>query len=258
MFGLFKKREKDSEPSEKSFKTIICIPGTWVDRTELVNSIVSTTNGEWIFAGMVLLNTKTKEAFELEFQDRDSRMRESFELAGIINKVSDGFLNKIHDHKSVVYLLAETASLEKAKSISRAAQILIDSGGIGVKIETAGKAFEANHWHELVNNFELGNLYDMFVVDNLTQPDGSVFTCGMHNLGLKDSIISGEEFPDAYNTLAILGRYQIIESAQIGDNQTFQTDLESPIFVINKEPNQPYLGDEIFGNPFGMWRLTRK
>ncbi|MCR9249105.1 MAG: hypothetical protein NXI20_01720 [bacterium] len=258
MFGLFNKREKDSKPSEKSFKTIICIPGTWANRTELVNSIVSTTNGEWIFAGMVLLNTKTKETFELEIQDFDSRMRESFELAGIMNKVSDDFLNKIHDHKSVVYLLAETASLEKAKSISHATKVLLESGGIGVKVETAGKAFEANHWIELVNNFELGNLYDMFVVDNLTQPDGTVFTCGMHNLGLFDSIISGEDFSNAYKTVSILGRYQVIEGAQIGENQTFQTDLESPIFVINEEPNQPYDGDDIFGNPFGMWRLTKK
>ncbi|MEM7549430.1 MAG: hypothetical protein AAF363_07145 [Bacteroidota bacterium] len=204
------------------------------------------------------MNTKTKEAFELEIQDHDPRMRESFELVGIINHLSDNFLKEIEGHKSVVYLIAETASLEKAKSISIATKILLDSGGLGVKVETAGKAFEINHWIALVNNFELGNLYDMFVVDNLTQPDGTVFTCGMHNLGLHDSIISSEEFPNAYNTLAILGRYQVIEGVKIGDNQTFQTDLESPIFVINNESNQPYISDEFFGNPFGMWRLTRR
>ncbi len=96
----------------------------------------------------------------------------------------------------------------------------------------------------------------MFVVDSITNEDGTVFTCGMHNLGYKDTIISGEDFQNAVNLLSIFGYYQIIDKPDIKNGQTFATSADSPIFEITDELDQPYKEDELFENPFGMWRLN--
>jgi hypothetical protein len=54
-------------------KSILCIPGNWKDRTDLVTSIAEKTKGEYIFAGGILLNTKTNQSFELEVCDADEK-----------------------------------------------------------------------------------------------------------------------------------------------------------------------------------------
>lgn len=125
------------------------------------------------------------------------------------------------------------------------------------KVETTGKAFTNEHWTELLNNFEESNLYEMFVLDSIS--DGKItYSCGMHNLGLKDTIIYNEEFQDSVNLISIFSYYQIMEKPEIKNNQTFSIDAEAPIFVISEEDNQPNEGDELFENPYGMWKLERK
>ncbi|NOQ75704.1 MAG: hypothetical protein GQ574_27100 [Crocinitomix sp.] len=58
-------------------RTVLCIPGIWSDRSELVVAIVENNENEFIFAGNILLNLKTKVGYELEFCDRDERMKDS-------------------------------------------------------------------------------------------------------------------------------------------------------------------------------------
>jgi hypothetical protein len=102
-----------------------------------------------------------------------------------------------------------------------------------------------------------GGLYELFVVDSITSEDGTVFSCGMHNLGLRDTIVSGEDFQDAADLIKIFGYYQLIDKPVIKENQTFQIDTESPIFRITTELHPPYGEDGPFYNPYGVWRLTR-
>ena len=258
MFNLFKKKDKALERSEQNPKTVLCIPGNWNSRTEIVTAIAESNLNEFIFAGTVLLNLKTNTGFELEICERDDQMKESFKGAGMVNQVSEEFLNKIDQHKYVVYISGETGNSESAKSIADAGNAILKSGGIGIKVESTGKAFTNKHWSDLVNNFDESNLYQMYVLDSINDGEGTTYSCGMHNLGLKDSIVYNEEFQESVNLISTFGYYQLIDKPEINSHQTFSTDTEAPVFVILEESKQPNEGSELFENLYGMWELKRK
>lgn len=256
---MFFKKKKENTPAVVKIKTIICIPGIWNDRTDLVTSIFNNNANEYIFAGNVLLNTKTEQHFEIEICGRDERMVNSFRVAGMINQLGDSYLSEIDKHNTVVYLSGEGGSLEKAEAIAKAAQAIINAGGRGVKVETAGKAFTNDQWTSLVAGEPQSNLYRMFVLDSITENEAeSVFSCGMHNLGLKDTIISQTTLEESVNLISIFSYYQIVDKPVIRHGQTFSKAADSPIYQILEETTPPYSGMELFENPYGMWRLQRK
>jgi len=96
----------------------------------------------------------------------------------------------------------------------------------------------------------------MFVVDSLMTDDGTVFSCGMQNLGLRDIIVSGLPFQQAANLIRIFGYYQLIDKPVIMPGQTFTPTVSSPKYRFSNEENAPYKEHELFGNPFGTWRLA--
>ncbi len=254
---LNKKTEPLPQPPTKP-KTIICIPGKWNDRMEIVSAIAENNLNEFIFAGMILLNLKTNKSFELEICEHDDRMKEAFKWAGMVNSVSTKFLNEVDKHTYVIYLSAETGDTESAKAIAEAGHAILKAGGIGIKVETTGKAFTKEHWIDLLTDFEESTLYEMFVLDSINDGKGKTYSCGMHNLGLKDCIVYKEEFQAAVNLISIFGYYQLIDKPAIKNNQTFSENASAPIFVISEEINQPNKGDALFENPYGMWKLERK
>ncbi|MEP2239954.1 hypothetical protein [Maribacter sp.] len=258
MFNIFKKKKQSVNQTIRKPKTILCIPGNWDNRKEIVSTIIENNMNDFIFAGSILLNIKTNEGFELEICERDDRMKDSFKFAGMVNQVSNEFIEQIDKHKYVIYLSSETGDLNSVTEIAKAGNAILKSGGIGIKVETTGKAFTKDHWNELLSDFEESNLYQMFVLDSISDGNGKTYTCGMHNLGLKDSIVYNEEFQASVNLLSIFGYYQLIDKPEINLGQTFSTDLESPIFEISQEKNQPNKGDKLFENPYGMWKLERK
>ena len=255
MFNIFKKKEKVEKPKPK---TVLCIPGNWKDRSEIVTAIAEANKNKYIFAGLAMLDIRTNKGFEIQIESYNNEIKESFRVAGMVNRVTEDFIEEIGNHQHVIYLIGGTGTLKDAKDIADAAKAILNAGGIGVKIETTGKAFTKKDWVNFLENFEESNLYQMFVLDSISDGNGTVYTCGMHNLGYKDAIVDGENFQDAVDLLSIFGYYQIVEQPKIRNGQTFSTAIESPVFEIVAEVNQPNKGDELFENPFGMWRLQRK
>jgi len=238
-------------------KTIICIPGHWKTRDELFLKIIEVSNMRYMAAGLILMDLTTKSHCSFEVCERDERMAESFRVAGMVSGIDDGVLTEISTHSLVVYLTAEGGTPEKAKMIAQAAGVVLDAGGIGVKVESAGKAFTKAQWQEWLEVDLHSNLYKMFVIDSITQEDGTVFSCGMHNLGLRDTIISCEDFQEAVELIRLFSYYQLLEQPEIFEGQTFSADSEALRFWILEEPEQPYKNHELFNNVFGMWRLER-
>lgn len=253
MFNIFKKRVE----IRKKPKTILCIPGNWQDRSEIITSIAKNNINEFLFAGQLIVNLKTNETFELEICERDDKVRDAFKIAGLVNQLSDSFLNEIDTHKYVIYIIGETGDLDKALSIAQFGNAILKAGGLGVKVESTGKAFTKEQWMELLKGDRDIFLYKMFVIDSINDGKGTTYSCGMHNIGFKDTIISNEEFQSSVNLISIFSYYQIIDNPLINNNQTFSASKESPMFKIIEESNQPYKGDELFENTYGMWRLKR-
>ncbi len=241
------------------FESILCIPGDWTSEQDVKLSILEATNGQYMVAGGVMMNAKKERHFTFEVCKRDERMKLAFFVAGQITGVTEDFLNEINKHNLVVYISAPTGSLLESEHISFAGEAIIKAGGIGIKVETAGKAFEKNAWFSLTNNFQEHNVYEMFVIDSLYHFENeTTFSCGMQNLGLKDTIVSGLAFQEAGELIRIFGYYQVVDKPVILPNQTFTPTSDSPRYRITEEANPPYKDEEILGNPFGMWRLTRE
>jgi hypothetical protein len=256
--------EKETVPKEiiqqdasAPITTIVCIPGEWNDRDEFNLGIIKSTNGKYIAAAGVLLNVEANRHFMVEFCNPDPGMAESFAYAGKVTRITDESVNAIGKHRSVIYLSAPGGNLENAEHIARAATEILKAGGLGIKIETAGKAFAKEKWLELMNNFKETPLYPMFVIDSITMEDGTVFSCGMHNLGFRDTIVSGEEHQYGVDLISVFGCYQLIDKPKIISGQTFALDVDALRFRITEETDPPYKEEELFGNPFGMWRLSR-
>ena len=51
---------------------------------------------------------------------------------------------------------------------------------------------------------------------------------------------------------------QLINKPELKKGMTFNVEDDAPLFVMTEEANQPNEGDELFENPYGMWKLTRK
>jgi hypothetical protein len=181
--GLFKKKKLLQDITPKTFTTVICIPGSWISWDEFILSIVGATKGEYLAAGNILMNAKKERHYTIEFCERDDKMKESFSYAGRVTRVTDNFLHEIGNHKHVIYISGPTGNLKEAEYIAFAAEGILKSGGLGIKIETAGKAFEKGKWYNMLQNFEESNLYQMFVIDSIVDKDGTVYSCGMQNLG---------------------------------------------------------------------------
>jgi hypothetical protein len=253
----FKKRHEPKETPPLIATSVICIPGSWNNIDELKNAIFSSSNGEYMVVGEILLSIKKERHYKFEIGVRDERLAASFKYTGKTTIISEYCLNKIEKHNFVIYISGKTGSLKEAEYIAFAGAAVLRAGGIGIKIETAGKAFEKSKWLNLVENFDETDLYQMFVASPIVDENLGIFSCGMHNLGLRDTIIQGEELQRSIDLVSIFGYYQIFDKPVILHHQTFQPDLQSPKYLITDEPNQPYKGGGLFENPYGMWRLTR-
>lgn len=242
----------------KPTKSVICIPGNWKDFEYFHGSLIISSGASYMVVGNILINGKGKRHYSFEFCEHDPRMKDSFRVAGRVTEISDETLEEIANHKYVIYISGETGNLEEAEKIARAGMAVLNTGGIALKIESAGKAFSKSMWLEFMADFEPErHLYDMFVLGSIIDKDGTVFSCGMHNLGLKDTIVSDEEFEDAVDLIRIFGYYQIVDKPDIKNNQTFQIGPGSPLFRITNELHPPNANSEFFHNPFGMWRLAK-
>jgi hypothetical protein len=254
---LFKKKEQAARHRGITPVTILCIPGSWTDLTEIKGAIWTSSSGEYMVVGEMLISIKRQRQYKIEVCDRDERMSVLFKNAGRLTRISEECLNEIEKHNLVIYISGDTGSLKEAENIAFAGAAILRAGGIGIKIETAGKAFEKERWLDLVKTFEDVDLYQMFVNDSGADKDDCVWSCGMHNLGFKDTIVFGEEFQRAVDLIAIFGYYQIIDKPTILPDQIFQPDAESPQYRITDEPDQPYKDVKLLKNPYGMWRLTK-
>lgn len=236
--------------SDKEIEIVLCIPGPWADRNELVQSILKDSGG-YIFAGVILMHLETKQSCKLEFCDRDDRMLKAFQAAGSHWK-STPEMELISTHKSVCYLISKGGSIESAHSIMNSANALINAGGYGVKVESSGLAHPPEDWREQCQYNYLFKSHSSYVVYVTSQ---NTYSCGMHNFGLPDAIVDSSESEKPSELLRVFTHYLLSESPTIKDGQTFSVDLDSPVYRIKEGSPINYGENSLFNNPYGMWRL---
>jgi hypothetical protein len=197
-------KKKNELPTPKVAKSILCIPGNWNDFEKFHESLIVSSGAGYMVIGGMLISGERQRHYTIEFCERDEKMKASFAVAGSVTRVTEEFLDEIDRHTYVIYIVGETGNMEEAEHIAHAGNAILKAGGTGIKIESAGKAFEKDMWMGALEGFEPHRLYEMFVLDSIIDEDGTLYSCGMHNLGLKDTIVSGEEFQDASELIEYL------------------------------------------------------
>ncbi|WP_165390895.1 DUF4261 domain-containing protein [Pseudoduganella lutea] len=231
-------------------ESILCIPGDWTDRHALLERIIRDSDG-YLCLGPLLMHMETKDKFELQFEEFDTRMTSAFASAGRHWEGTDD-MDRIATHASVVYLIGEGGSRASAERLMLAGEGLLKAGGLGVKVESSGVAHSPRAWRGLVAARHLFGVHDAFV---LYVRGAHVYSCGMHHFGLPEAMVDEADVDDAAELLRTFTRYLLDENPTIRAGQTFATAADAPVFRIVEGVPIDYDADSLFRNPHGMWRL---
>jgi hypothetical protein len=243
-------QEREGTMATDGPECVMCVPGLWADRRELVRRIAEAQTG-YLFAGGILIRIDTKAAFKAEVQAADPKVTAAFRAAGPHWVASDE-MARIADHTMVVYLVGKAGSRAGAEEMMLAAAALLKVGGLGVKIDSTGLSFSPEAWLKLIDERHLLSPFRAFVV-YLTGTE--VYSCGMHNLGLPDAIVRSEDSDDPVELLRTFNFYVYSESPTFLPGHTFSVAPGAPTYRVSKEPCTAFEKGDLFHNPFGLWRL---
>ncbi len=233
---------------------IICIPGTWTDRSDLLRQVITyEPKGRYMFAGMVLADVEAKDHVPLEFCPADPHIPKAFEIAGQ-GKIPSEILARLHEHTSVVYLHFPLDLPNQRERILKFTQIIERLGGIAVKVESAGLAHSWERWFSLLSGTPF-NVYCAGVV--LIGDRDYYYSCGMHHFGLPECevpcLIPVGEAADLMNRFNF---WQITEHPKLSRGHTFSLTPTAPHFRLSLEQDTRHDKEQLFYNPHGIWRLN--
>jgi hypothetical protein len=241
-----------------SEQIILGIPGTWKDAGEVARAIVR-ENQELFFAGFSLMDATTQEVSFVEWHDHDPRLVDVFERLGQ-PWINDRDLSQISRHRSTLWVLSSDVSICHARQMLKLGQTLLQAGGLGVKVESAGIAHSAQRWQSLGQSLAretsaTSPLYCAFV--SLLEGTDYISSCGMHNLGLPD--VSVVPFTDQEAEATLLhqfNQYQIENLPAFQDGDLFSLTEDAPPFRLHFEACDHFAPAHPLFNPFGRWHLS--
>jgi hypothetical protein len=241
--------------SSDPIEIILCIPGKWKDRSELVIALAAMNNDEYLFAGNVLMHIPSNEFFEVEVREYDDRMRKAFEIAGA-GRLNEADLDEIGNHSFTVYIIGKGGDMESAAKMMKAGQAFLNAGGLGIKVETCGKAFSASAWNAFTNSDIELRYYMAFVILLISTEDNYIYSCGMHNVGLRDTICDYTgDIKDIADLIEVFSVYQLAEKPAITEGQTFSPQIDAAVYRIIESECIFYEKEHRFHNPYGMYYL---
>ncbi len=239
-------------PTESSLEIVLGIPGSWPSTDEIGRQIIAGSEGLF-FSGSVLISAETAQVMQLEVADYDPNLRHAFELSAG-EPHSQSVLDAIDRHTFTLYLIGEGGSLDTAQNMMDVAAGLLKAGGLAVKVESAGTSHSAQTWMELAGKKNVLSLFEAYVT--LVKAEGEFYSCGMHNLGLRDVSVPGQlPAGEAARLLQGFLQYMLFENPPLETGQTFSLD-DRNLYQLIAEPCTTYTQGDLLHNPFGIWRLA--
>jgi hypothetical protein len=236
-----------------STTTVVGVPGPWADTSDLRRALV---DQNVLYAGQIALEIGAERGAIVVFRGHDPNLRVAFRAAGAYSSLTEAEYGEIGLQRSCVYLVDEDAgSLEAASRIARLSLALVRAGGLGVKVESAGKAHSPSDWEALfASGAHEADLIDGYVVYVGAQGE-EYYSCGMHNLGCPDAVApSGLSPRGAYELLDVFCRFELIDKPTLNSGETFAAGPDAPTFRLRHESSH-FDEDDLFWNEHGAWHL---
>lgn len=182
-------------------KHIVTLPGDWT-HPYLLFRLLEVVGTPWTMTESGFTEVETGRGAGIAFGQSVSGLREAFENGGDLTRpvLSDAFLDAIAAHQSVVQLQVDCTPdepLDGLLFVLRAANAVLDGGGLGVHFAASGLVHEADAFQALMRGVDEENpargAYGLVVRYQL----GAVSTTlGMDAFGLPDVVLSSAEGPD--------------------------------------------------------------
>jgi hypothetical protein len=238
-------------------KIVICLPMTLKTREAILSSLVEKYRINYLFAGKVFQDNATNECCAIDLYDlaKSDLVRLSKLLEQ--EQVSNTTLEEIDNCSQIVYLTSDNLGYDACLKMAKYAQVFLSIGGIAVKVESTGIVHEKDKWLANYNSEDLFDIYSLFVT--LVEGDDYYYSCGMQNFAKADvSIDITEDIGLATYVMNVFNYYRLTESVMLKDGQTFQPDLECPIYRMqwSKYDNDYEINSTLY-NHYGKWHLSR-
>lgn len=234
---------------------VLAVPGNWLSRVEIVTAVARKSRG-YRLAGDELINNETQECFEIEVAGHDPDLAEAFLMAAP-DQLTPRDTAKLATHTCTLNVIGPGGTIEDARAIMDFGAALLRSGGIALRVESSGAVHSAEQWLNITRYKNDGPtvLFDAYVV--LTTLGDVIYSCGMHNLGLRDGVITIRNTPDeALNVLQAFLLYLLDERPELREGTIFSTGLKTPRYRLKGEKCTAYPPGDLLYNPYGIWRLT--
>jgi hypothetical protein len=227
----------------ESDRIILGIPGNWHDKREIISLLTGAGERNYQIIGEILIETATNESCQIYFRDRYNSRK-------ILEPNSFDGEDRFSWHQ-IVYLSDVHCNYKNCLKIAKFAKIFLDIGGLAVRVESAGIIRDRQTWLAKYNSSDVFDIYSLFVV--LIEGEDKFYSSGMNHFGKADVSVEGtEETSLAIYVMNVFNYYRLTEFPLLKDGQTFQPDLESPMYQIRWTQS-----DKVLQNPYGCWHLSR-
>jgi hypothetical protein len=244
------------EEANNTLSIVLGIPGPWHDIEELAQATAQHSSEFGLRQGQ-LVRLDDDKHFQIELMERDPQLRQYYALANRRSLTEDD-LAQIDAHQSTAYLIGPGGSLEGAQDMLQAGAALLQAGGYAVKVETSGTAHSTRDWLAQAKRRDthVGALYITYVA--LVSKSETVYSCGMHNMGFADALVSASlGMAQAADLLRGFLMGVLHEKPILFSGQSTMGDGDGGTYRLTHEDCHTYPQDDPFYNPYGMWRLTK-
>jgi len=235
---------------------IVGVPGPWADQDEVLAAIGSVDGpAPFVAEDAQIIDARSGASLAFEVYPHDPRMEEAFAIASG-GKLSKKELRSIAKHRATVYLLGRDCSVAGAHQVMTAAAHLLDVGGVGVKVESAGVAHAPDRFRYHARSGATLSAYRMFVTLVGGASTDHHYSCGMHNLGLPDvSVVGSVPVDEAAGILTTFNHWNLLEHPRLKEGAWFSCAEGEPAFTASHHPFG-YEEDDPLNNPLGRWHLS--
>lgn len=239
----------------------ICIPINLKHRQEIVAALSNRYGTEYVLMDRIFQSTITQASCIIDICDREypdnseNKLAADFQLAAKEN-FDPLTLKQISHCPQVIYLTSMDTGFAACLSMAKFAQVLLQIGGVAIKLESTGIAHHKERWLAGSNTDDVFEIYSLFVT--LIEGEDYYYSCGMQNFGKADvAIADTEDLGLAIYVMNVFNYYRLTESPILQSGHSFQPDITCPKYqiewIIDRENNQ----DSYQHNPYGRWYLQQ-
>ncbi len=222
------------------------IPGNWAGAAEFVARL---PKGVQLKEESIILEDGTELGFFP--MDSDDRFADIF-ASSCRRPATRNELAIIRNYTVNIGLSGPGGSMDAARTMMKAAAMILRAGGAGVFIDNSGLSHGANDWLEMTEDG--GPDAVSFAYLSVIQGDKDVWTMGFHTMGKPDFSMRRSDVDEDENSIIEMISYMASSDIAIDDGHLI-AGLDGPRYRAVAGPCDRVPPDSPMHNPFGRLKL---